>query len=550
MQIFIVSAPLTFRFYFDQICINVQIILIFPCSSNKDIVHGNKQRTLELLWRVFIACYMPQRLSPIEKLNEEIVILTENLSNYNCHSIEQQLIRMNIIPLQKQHTEFTSIIHLLIKWAQLICAHYKFWLYDLQESFIDGRAFLYIISYYLPSLCDYSRDIKHLTTLATCQTRDEHIQFNLELGKQQQQLIYTYERNVKSNFRLLEECIKQFGTFSNDLLKYEYYGKDIPDERCTIIVLVMLAHDLLFSDNVRSDINFRRQSIFEELKIKYSEDDEPISEVKKNKIEDHQQLNGQQNNSMNNCDQIDDKTSMMNADSCCKEIVITKNEIEEESLKSSISSTTVNVSVEELSQKIHPIPLIQSGESSPTEEIHSENEDNIDDDTIKVITPSSSSPVKQDWSFVEPPAFVYDQTLSDSLYASLETMFNCQTSPRTQSSVSRSMLNAMNDDAIHHVQLLPEMKDESDIEVESEDSFNSARSSSTTIVDSRRTSIVAQITINSFQDFVELEKTIESEGTKTNPDNTSLFLINETIPSESDSVEMNKADDVNRMKQK
>ncbi|CAF4888560.1 unnamed protein product, partial [Rotaria magnacalcarata] len=76
--------------------------------------------------------------------------------------------------------------------------------------------------YYLPSLCDYSRDIKHLTTLATCQTRDEHIQFNLELG-QQQQLISTYERNVKSNFRLLEECIKQFGTFSSDLIKYEYY---------------------------------------------------------------------------------------------------------------------------------------------------------------------------------------------------------------------------------------------------------------------------------------------------------------------------------------
>ena len=58
----------------------------------------------------------------------------------------------------------------------------NFGLYDLQESFIDGRAFLYIISYYLPSLCDYKRDIKHLTTLATCQTRDEHIQFNFELG--------------------------------------------------------------------------------------------------------------------------------------------------------------------------------------------------------------------------------------------------------------------------------------------------------------------------------------------------------------------------------
>jgi hypothetical protein len=29
-------------------------------SSNKDIMNGNKQRTLELLWRIFIVCYLPK----------------------------------------------------------------------------------------------------------------------------------------------------------------------------------------------------------------------------------------------------------------------------------------------------------------------------------------------------------------------------------------------------------------------------------------------------------------------------------------------------------
>ncbi|CAF3014499.1 unnamed protein product [Rotaria sp. Silwood2] len=199
--------------------------------SNKDIMNGNKQCTLELLWRIFIVCYLSKQLSPIEKLNQEISILKTNLSKYASCSIEEQLITIDIVPLQKQHINLTSTIHLLIKWVQLICAHYKFWLYDLQESFADGRALLYIISYYLPSLCDYKRDIKHLTTLATCQTRNEHIKFNVELG--QQQLINIYERNVKSNFRLLEECIKLFGTFSSDFIKYEYYAKDVPEERCT-----------------------------------------------------------------------------------------------------------------------------------------------------------------------------------------------------------------------------------------------------------------------------------------------------------------------------
>ena len=168
-------------------------------SLNKDIMNGNKQRTLELLWRIFIVCYLPKHLSPMEKLNEELVLLSKNLFRFAPSSAEQQLLNTDLIPLQKQQINFTPIIHFLIKWVQLICAHYKFWIYDLQESFADGRAFLYIISYYLPSLCDYTRDIKHLTTLATCQTRDEHIQFNLELG--QVQSLNIYEKNVKSNFR-------------------------------------------------------------------------------------------------------------------------------------------------------------------------------------------------------------------------------------------------------------------------------------------------------------------------------------------------------------
>ena len=59
--------------------------------SNKDIINGSKQRTLELLWRIFVTCYLPKHLSPMEKLQEEISLLTDHLSNYNCRSIEQQL---------------------------------------------------------------------------------------------------------------------------------------------------------------------------------------------------------------------------------------------------------------------------------------------------------------------------------------------------------------------------------------------------------------------------------------------------------------------------
>ena len=103
----------------------------------------------------------------------------------------------------------------------------------------------------------------------------------------------------------------------------------------------------------------------------------------------------------------------------------------------------------------------------------------------------------------------------------------------------------MNHDILDHLETLPELRHETDDE--DEDSFNSARSGLTTMMDPRRTSMAGQTTSMSFHDLVELEKTIENEGLKNHPDNTSLFLIDETTPSEADSVEMNRLDEVREL---
>ncbi|CAF4807759.1 unnamed protein product, partial [Rotaria magnacalcarata] len=69
------------------------------------------------------------------------------------------------------------------------------------------------------------------------------------------------------------------------------------------------------------------------------------------------------------------------------------------------------------------------------------------------------------------------------------------------------------------------------------------------MMDPSCTSVAAQTTTQVFHDFVQLEKTIESNETKIQLDNTSLFLVDETTPSEVDSVEMNKLDDASLIKQ-
>ena len=436
--------------------------------SNKDIMAGNKQRTLELLWRIFLVCYLPKQLTPIDRLNDEIFLLTKNLSKLCPRSVERQLLTVDILPIQKQQIDCTLLMHGLIKWVQLICAHYKFWLYDLQESFADGRAFLFIISYYLPSLCDYTQDIKHLTSLATCQSQEEHLQFNAELGRQQSTSHQLYERNVKANFHCLEECIKQFGTFASDLVKYETYAKDLPDERCTMMILAMLAHDLLFLNTTRpNEFDFRSQPIFEELREKYSQ-------------EVH----------------------------CLMDMDETENPGEELERE-----TTINTSIEE------SVPLQLSISSSiidsPMVDIH----------LIPIVPfqlPSHTTQEEEEEEEVNEPA------------------------PSNEASPvpSPSVLQTMNNDILDRLELVSEGFDDED-----EESFNTAKLGSTTMFETRRASISAAMATLSLDDFVELEKTIENEEMKSQLNKTPSLLIDDTILSETDSLETNKTDEVSNSHQ-
>jgi hypothetical protein len=202
----------------------------------------------------------------------------------------------------------------------------------------------------------------------------------------------------------------------------------------------MLAHDLLFLNNSNTnEIDFRHQIIFEELKEKYSNDDESIIEMKKEEIEIIRE------------DTIHSSETFIATDIAIEEII---------TLKLSITYPT---------QDTHPIPIILSEE----------------EDKTKVMN------------------------------------------------LSQSLFDTMNYDILDRLELLSELNDDD----EDEDSFNSARSSSTSRIDHRRTSMASI----SLDDFIELEKTIENEEIKTN---TSSFLIDETISSEVDSIESNKLDEV------
>jgi hypothetical protein len=99
----------------------------------------------------------------------------------------------------------------------------------------------------------------------------------------------------------------------------------------------MLAHDLLFLNNSNTnEIDFRHQIIFEELKEKYSNDDESIIEMKKEEIEIIRE------------DTIHSSETFIATDIAIEEII---------TLKLSITYPT---------QDTHPIPIILSEEEDKT----------------------------------------------------------------------------------------------------------------------------------------------------------------------------------------
>lgn len=112
-----------------------------------DIVHGNRDKTLALLW-TFIFTYKLSSVIDKEALRAEIRIVRRlSMKSVECFV---QDVDVPSIPSVLRETGCQEEILVLLGWCRAICGLYGKRIVDFCHSFADGAALCLLIHYYYP----------------------------------------------------------------------------------------------------------------------------------------------------------------------------------------------------------------------------------------------------------------------------------------------------------------------------------------------------------------------------------------------------------------
>ena len=235
----------------------------------KDIVDGHLQKTLDLLWHVIFGFQIGQLLS-IEHLSNEISYLEKTLNHEVRIGNKKAQLGWNFyLDCKRRKLKDESDngcpkgwlgnerIMLLLKWAQLVCAHYGLEIENLSVSFSDGRGLCLLVHHYHPNFLPMNEI--HLETTQTQQgnsngPKNLNGSFNDSFG---QTMTYTYAKssdyagtfekllkNEKENFKTLHNKTKELGGIPI-LIKSDEMSNTIPDLKVTTTFITYLAARLL-----------------------------------------------------------------------------------------------------------------------------------------------------------------------------------------------------------------------------------------------------------------------------------------------------------------
>ena len=237
--------------------------------TSKDIVDGHLQKTLDLLWHVIFGFQIGQLLN-IEHLSKEISYLEKTLNHEVRMGNDKAKLGWDFyLDNKRRQLKENSDngcpngwlgnerIQLLLKWSQLVCAHYGLEIENLSVSFSDGRGLCLLVHHYHSSFLPLNSIF-----LETTQTQQGNSNgpknldgsFNDSFG---QTMTYTYNKssdyagtfekllkNEKENFKLLHNKTKELGGIPI-LIKSDEMSNTIPDQKVTTTFITYLAARLL-----------------------------------------------------------------------------------------------------------------------------------------------------------------------------------------------------------------------------------------------------------------------------------------------------------------
>ena len=235
----------------------------------KDVVDGHLQKTLDLLWHVIFGFQIGQLLS-IDHLTNEIAYLEKTLNHEVRIGNENAKLGWNFYldckrrALKENNDNGypkgwlgNERIMLLLKWAQLVCAHYGLEIENLSVSFSDGRGLCLLVHHYHPNFLPMEEICFETTQTQQGNSngpKNMNGSFNDSFG---QTMTYTYAKssdyagtfdkllkNEKENFKLMHSKTKELGGIPI-LIKSDEMSNTIPDQKVTATFITYLAARLL-----------------------------------------------------------------------------------------------------------------------------------------------------------------------------------------------------------------------------------------------------------------------------------------------------------------
>eukprot|EP00937_MAST-01D_sp_MAST-1D-sp2_P004943 g4943.t1 len=212
-------------------------------ASKKDVVDGNRDKTLGLLWSILLRWKLSGLISASELENE--IEMIEASSRRKSRSKLDEGVEEELYPEQKE-------LQLLMRWCRAVCKKYGVRVYNFTSSFSDGRALCALINYYHPGLLPASQikdTTAHLTQKEFGASAEEMSQLgdwvDLVSDKVGEREFKQALANERANFALAAERAAELGSIPVTMQAFD--SSKMPEEKSVITFVAYLCARLLDS---------------------------------------------------------------------------------------------------------------------------------------------------------------------------------------------------------------------------------------------------------------------------------------------------------------
>ena len=202
--------------------------------SAKDVVDGNRQGVLALLWRTIVHFKLSSLINK--------TVLEQEIKDVKRASKRRMIFGVGFKPKQQDEANEMEkeLTNLLLIWCQEVCATFGVQVTDFTTSFADGKALCLLVHYYHPAIL--SRSEISSTTTDLPRRGDDDDNFHPSVSQDQYQEAVS---NEQKNVRLAKKRMAELGGIPGMLGEFD--STIVPEEKSMIGCVAYLCSRLIES---------------------------------------------------------------------------------------------------------------------------------------------------------------------------------------------------------------------------------------------------------------------------------------------------------------